>query len=472
MPISSNVEKCGKYLYRIRKNGNMLVDAVILSDWETLDEDAVEQIKNVATLPGIVKEAYAMPDIHWGYGFPIGGVAAFDVEDGIISPGGVGFDINCGVRMLVVDGSGSVVKRQLDSVVRKIYEAVPVGVGERSDLRFGKAEFKRIVTNGARQVVEMGYGDFEDLERIEDYGHIPQCDFVNVSDEAVERGKDELGTLGAGNHFIEIQEVDEIYDEEIARCFGVEKGDITILIHTGSRGFGHQIATDYIKKMRDELKEHNKSLPDKQLINAPFKSTLGQAYYMAMNCAANYAFANREIITHLIRKVFKNITRMNVRLVYDVTHNIAKVEEYNIGDKKTNLVVHRKGATRAFGPDNPKLPDIFKTVGQSVIIPGSMGTASYLLVGTRKAEEWTFGSTAHGAGRTLGRRQATRELTSEHVLKELEKKGITIMARSKKGIVEEAPAAYKDVDKVVQIVDELGISRKVAKCVPIGVIKG
>ncbi len=471
MPTSSNVEKCGKYVYRIRKSGNMLVDAVILSDWETLDEDAVEQIKNVATLPGIVKEAYAMPDIHWGYGFPIGGVAAFDVEDGIISPGGVGFDINCGVRMLVVDGLGDVVKRQLDTIVKRIYETVPVGVGERSELRFSKSDFKRVVTNGAKQVVEMGYGNVEDLEKIEDYGYIPECDFADVSDEAVERGKSELGTLGAGNHFIEIQEVDELYDEEIAKRFGIKKGDITILIHTGSRGFGHQIATDYIRTMRDELKEHNKSLPDKQLINAPFKSTLGQAYYMAMNCAANYAFANREIITHLIRKVFKNVAGMNVRLVYDITHNIAKVEEYEVDGKKRKVVVHRKGATRAFGPDNPQLPDIFKSTGQPVIIPGSMGTASYILVGTRKAEEWTFGSTAHGAGRTLGRREATRELTSEHVLESLEKKGVTIMARSKKGIVEEAPEAYKDVNKVVHIVDELGISRKVAKCIPIGVIK-
>ncbi len=472
MPTSNGVEKCGKYVYRIKKSGKMLVDAVILSDWETLNEDAVEQIKNVATLPGIVKEAYAMPDIHWGYGFPIGGVAAFDVEDGIISPGGVGFDINCGVRMLVVDGVGTLVKKQLDTIVKRIYETVPVGVGERSELRFSKSDFKRVVTSGTKQIIEMGYGNVEDLERVEDCGYIPECDFADVSDEAVERGKDELGTLGAGNHFIEIQEVDEIYDEEIAKQFGLKKDDITILIHTGSRGFGHQIATDYIRKMRDELKEHNKSIPDKQLINAPFKSALGQAYYRAMNCAANYAFANREIITHMIRKIFKNVVGMDVRLVYDITHNIAKVEEYEIDGKKRKLVVHRKGATRAFGPNNPKLPDLFKSTGQPVIIPGSMGTSSYLLVGTKKAEEWAFGSTAHGAGRTLGRREATRELTSEHVLKALEKKGVTIMARSKKGIVEEAPEAYKDVDNVVRIVDELGLSLKVAKCIPIGVIKG
>jgi len=284
-------------------------------------------------------------------------------------------------------------------------------------------------------------------------------------------GKDELGTLGAGNHFIEIQLVEEVYDEEIASVFGIKKGDITILIHTGSRGFGHQIATDYIKYMRDNLKEHNKNLPDKQLINAPFKSKWGQAYYSAMNCAANYAFANRQIITHMIRKAFKSVVGMNVRLVYDVAHNIAKVEEYEIDGRKRKVIVHRKGATRAFGPGNPALPEVFKKTGQPVIIPGSMGTASYILVGTKKAEEMTFGSTAHGAGRALGRREATRELTVNHVLKELESKGIKIMAKSKKGIVEEAPEAYKNVDKVVQIVDELGISLKIAKCIPLGVVK-
>ena len=466
------VEKEGKYIYRIKKTGNMRVDAIVLADYETIDEEAIEQLKNVATLPGIVKAAYAMPDIHWGYGFPIGGVAAFDLEDGIISPGGVGFDINCGVRMLVVEGNPDIVKKNLETLIRRIYENVPVGVGETSDLRFSKNDFKKIVEQGAKRVIEMGYGTEEDLLRIEDNGVLEESDFSDVSEEAYERGKDELGTLGAGNHFIEIQLVEEVYDEEIATVFGIKKGDITILIHTGSRGFGHQIATDYIKYMRDNLKEHNKNLPDKQLINAPFKSEWGQAYYSAMNCAANYAFANRQIITHMIRKAFKSVVGMNVRLVYDVAHNIAKVEEYEIDGRKRKVIVHRKGATRAFGPGNAALPEIFKKTGQPVIIPGSMGTASYILVGTKKAEEMTFGSTAHGAGRALGRREATRELTVSHVLKELESKGIKIMAKSKKGIVEEAPEAYKNVDKVVQIVDELGISLKIAKCTPLGVVKG
>jgi tRNA-splicing ligase RtcB len=466
------VEKEGKYIYRIKKTGNMRVDAIVLADYETIDEEAIEQLKNVATLPGIVKAAYAMPDIHWGYGFPIGGVAAFDLEDGIISPGGVGFDINCGVRMLVVDGNSDIVKKNLESLIKRIYESIPVGVGETSDLRFSKNDFKKIVEQGVRKVIEMGYGTEEDLLRIEDRGTLEDCDFSDVSEEAYERGKDELGTLGAGNHFIEIQLVEEVYDEEIASVFGIKKGDITVLIHTGSRGFGHQIATDYIKYMRDNLKDHNKNLPDKQLINAPFKSEWGQAYYSAMNCAANYAFANRQIITHMIRKAFKSVVGMNVRLVYDVAHNIAKVEEYEIDGRKRKVIVHRKGATRAFGPGNPALPEVFKKTGQPVIIPGSMGTASYILVGTKKAEEMTFGSTAHGAGRALGRREATRELSVNHVLKELESKGIKIMAKSKKGIVEEAPEAYKNVDKVVQIVDEIGISLKIAKCTPLGVVKG
>ncbi|MCX7654655.1 MAG: RtcB family protein [Fervidobacterium sp.] len=472
MSSVDGLEKIDKYIYKIKKHDRMLVDAIILSDWETIDQEAIEQIKNVATLPGIVNAAYAMPDIHWGYGFPIGGVAAFDVDDGIISPGGVGFDINCGVRMLVVDGDAQLVKKNLETLIKRIYESVPVGVGETSELHFSKNDFKKIVTEGVREVVKLGFGYESDLERIEDYGCIHLCDFTKVSSEAVERGKDELGTLGAGNHFIEIQVVEEVYNEEIAKVFGIYKGAITILIHTGSRGFGHQIATDYIRIMRDNLKEHNKNLPDKQLINAPFKSELGQAYYHAMNCAANYAFSNRQIITHLIRKVFKAVVGVNVKLVYDVAHNIAKVEEYDIDGKVKKLVVHRKGATRAFGPNHPLLPEIFRKTGQPVIIPGSMGTASYILVGTKKAEQMTFGSTAHGAGRTLGRREATRELSTDRVIKELNDKGVKLMAKSKKGIVEEAPEAYKDVDKVVKVVDELGISLRVAKCVPVGVIKG
>lgn len=468
----SGVEKLGKYVYKLRRTGGMRVDALILSDWETLDREAVEQLRNVATLPGIVKEAFAMPDIHWGYGFPIGGVAAFDARDGVISPGGVGFDINCGVRMLVADGPAELVKKNIDAIIKKIYELVPVGVGETSELKLSKSDFKRIVTGGAKVAVELGYGASEDLECIEDFGSLKDCDFSAVSSEAVDRGKDELGTLGAGNHFIEVQEVVEVFDRTIAEVFGVREGDITVLIHTGSRGFGHQIATDYIRLMRDELRDHNRDLPDKQLINAPFESELGQRYYSAMNCAANYAFANRQIITYMIRKAFKSLLGMNLRVVYDVAHNIAKLEEYTIDGQKKRLIVHRKGATRSFGPNNSALPNRFRKTGQPVVIPGSMGTSSYLLVGTAKAEEWTFGSTAHGAGRTLGRREASRELTSEKVIEELKARGIKLMAKSKKGIVEEAPQAYKNVDKVVQIVHELGISLKVARCVPLAVVKG
>lgn len=467
-----SIKRVDKFVYKIKKTNDMRVDAIILSDWETLDKEAIEQIQNVATLPGVVKEVYAMPDIHWGYGFPIGGVAAFDVDEGIISPGGVGFDINCGVRMLVADCSSELVESQIDTLIRRIYENVPVGVGERSELRFSKGDFKKIVTEGAMAAIKYGFGYEEDLERIEDSGYLSFCDFSDVSEEAFSRGKDELGTLGSGNHFIEIQKIERIYDPETAKIFGVKEGDITILIHTGSRGFGHQIATDYIKIMRDNLKEHNKNLPDKQLINAPFRSKWGQCYYSAMNCAANYAFANRQIITHMIRKIFKEVIGSHVKIVYDVAHNIAKVENYEISGEKRTVIVHRKGATRAFGPGNPSLPNLFRKSGQPVIIPGSMGTASYILVGTKKAEETTFGSTAHGAGRTLGRKEATRKLSSETIIKKLNEKGIKLMAKSKKGIVEEAPEVYKNVDKVVKIVDELGISKIVAKCVPLGVIKG
>ncbi len=468
----AELEKVGKYVYKVRKSADMNVDAIIFSDHETIDKEAVEQIVNVAGLPGIVKAAYAMPDIHWGYGFPIGGVAAFDIEDGIISPGGVGFDINCGVRLLAADIEAKNVLKRLETLDKRIYEEVPVGVGETKNLKISEKEFNRIIVEGAKKVIDMGYGYNEDLERIEDYGTIQSADFKYVSDEAYERGKDELGTLGAGNHFIEIQVVEDIYDKYVADVFGLKEGMLTVLIHTGSRGFGHQIATDYIRYMRDKLKEHNSRLKDKQLINAPFNHEFGQAYYYAMNCAANYAFANRQIITYFIRKVFKEVLKVDLKLIYDVAHNIAKVETYEINDKKRKVIVHRKGATRSLGPGNKLLPESLREVGQPVLIPGSMGTASYVLVGTEKAEQETFGSTAHGAGRVLGRRQATRNLSVSGVLKELDERGVKLLAKSKKGIVEEAPEAYKDVDRVVNIVDEIGISKKVAKCRPIAVIKG
>lgn len=434
----------------------------------------MKQLMNVATLPGIVKYALAMPDIHWGYGFPIGGVAAFDVKEGIISPGGVGFDINCGVRLMKTDLTYEDVKDRMRSLVEAIYEFVPAGVGSTGDIVLGKKGLRKVLVEGAEWAVKSGYGLEEDLERIEDGGKIHPADPSYVSEEAFERGSDELGTLGAGNHFVEVQMVQEIYDEELAEFFGLEIGTITVMIHSGSRGFGHQVATDYIRLMRDNLKEHNKNLPDKQLINAPFEHPLGQAYYSAMNCAANYAFANREILGHLVRKAFWKVFGRDTRvdLIYDVAHNIAKVEEYEVDGKRRKLVVHRKGATRSLGPGSEKVPSIYREVGQPVIIPGDMGTASYLLVGTKKAEEKTFGSTAHGAGRVLGRSAALKKLDYREVLDELAEKNIVVMSKSKKTLVEEAPEVYKDVDRVVQIVHEIGISRKVARMIPLGVVKG
>jgi len=472
------IERLGKYMWRIPKEGKMLVDAIVFTDAETVNDpqfqEALKQVINVATLPGIVKYALAMPDIHWGYGFPIGGVAAFDAKEGIISPGGVGFDINCGVRLMKTNLKYKDVRERLEELIEEIYRTVPVGVGARGDIVLGKKGLRNVLVKGARWAVEAGYGLEEDLERIEDGGRIEPADPEDVSEEAMERGSDELGTLGAGNHFIEIQRVQEIYDEELAEFFGLELDMITVMIHSGSRGFGHQVATDYIKLMRDKLKDHNRDLPDKQLINAPFEHPLGQAYYSAMNCAANYAFANREILGHLIRRAFWNVfgKSVKVELVYDVAHNIAKVEEYEVNGKRRKLVVHRKGATRSLGPGNEKIPLLYRKVGQPVIIPGDMGTASYLLVGTKKAEEETFGSTAHGAGRVMGRSEALRELDYEEVIGELREKGIVVMSKSKKTLVEEAPEAYKDVDQVVHIVHEVGISRKVARMVPIGVVKG
>ena len=469
----------GKFVWRIEKEGRMKVDAVVFSDKRTIEDpqfrEAIKQLMNVATLPGVVKEVYGMPDIHWGYGFPIGGVAAFDVKnDGIISPGAVGFDINCGVRLMKTDLSYENVKDSIQTLTEVIYRTVPVGVGSRGDIKLGKKGLRRVCSEGASWAVKAGYGFEEDLEVIEDGGKLEFADPNTVSQKAYDRGEDELGTLGGGNHFIEVQKVDEIYDEEVAKAFGLFEDQIVVMVHTGSRGFGHQIATDYIKYMRDALKKHNADLPDKQLINAPFYHELGQAYFSAMACAANYAFANRQIIGHLVRKAIWKVfgKSTSVELLYDLAHNIAKLERYEVDGKKKLLVVHRKGATRAFGPGNEKVPEVYRDHGQPVLIPGDMGSESYVMVGTKKAEEWTFGSSAHGAGRVLGRREALRRLDFDEVIGELREKGIAVMSKGKKTLVEEAPQAYKDVSVVVDIIDTLGIAKKVARMVPLGVVKG
>ncbi len=457
----------------------MRVDAVVFSTPEMVKDpqfqEAFKQLMNVATLPGVVKEVYGMPDIHWGYGFPIGGVAAFNVEDGgIISPGAVGFDINCGVRLMLTDLKVKEASAEVKKLVEEIYGSVPVGVGSRGQLKLRKKGLSKVCREGAVWALKAGYGEEDDLSFIEDEGKLPFCDPSVISKKAFERGEDELGTLGGGNHFIEVQKVEEVYDEEVAKIFGLEEGQMALMIHTGSRGFGHQVATDYIKLMRDNLKAHNADLPDKQLINAPFEHSLGQDYFSAMACAANYAFANRQIIGHLVRKAFYRVFGGEARvwLLYDLAHNIAKLETYEVDGEKRRLVVHRKGATRSFGKGNPNVPEKYRAVGQPVLIPGDMGSASYVLVGTKVAEEWTFGSSAHGAGRMMGRREALRRLNFEEVLGELRGKGIEVMSRAKKTLVEEAPEAYKDVDIVVEITHQIGIARKVARLVPVGVVKG
>ncbi|MDK2886304.1 MAG: hypothetical protein PWP54_862 [Thermosipho sp. (in: thermotogales)] len=465
------MKKISEYIFKTPKEGKMNVDAYIFIDETGLKEisEAIIQLKNVASLPGIVKAAYGMPDIHWGYGFPIGGVAAFDADEGIISPGGVGFDINCGVRLLKTDLFFEDIEKNLEKLIQRLYESVPAGIGSTSK-KFNKKDFKNIVENGAKAAIEMGFGIKEDLEFIEDNGKIAPASMNDISQKAYERGREELGTLGAGNHFLEIQKVVQVFDRKIAEKLGIFENQIVIMIHTGSRGFGHQIATDYIILMRDAFK--NVYLPDKQLIYAPFKSDIGQKYFSAMNCAANYAFSNRQIITHYVRKVFKGLFNANVELIYDVAHNIAKLETHFIENTSKKLVVHRKGATRAFGPSRKEIPSKYKEIGQPVIIPGDMGTASYLLVGTDESENIAFSSTAHGAGRLLGRRQALKTLKLNDILASLNKQGIIVKSKSKKTIIEEAPDVYKDIDKVIKITDQLKLSKKVAKMVPLGVLKG
>ena len=464
-----DIKRIDKYIFSIKGKN---VDAIVFTDQKTINDpefkEAFQQIVNVTHMPQIVA-ALAMPDIHWGYGFPIGGVGVFDAKDGVISPGGIGFDINCGVRLMLTSLTFEEIKSQLRRLVEAIYDAVPVGVGASGAVKLSAKTLRKVCIEGVHWAVENGYGFKEDLERIEDTGKLSPANPDHVSSKAFERGLDELSTLGAGNHFIEIQKVERIFDPKVAEAFGIFEGQVAISVHCGSRGFGHQIATDYIQIMRDKLAHHNKDLPDKQLINAPFEHPIGQQYFSAMNCAANYAFANRQMIGYAVRMaLLKIFPTAQVWLLYDVAHNIAKVEVYN----NRKLIVHRKGATRSLGPKNPLLPSLYSDVGQPVLIPGSMGSASYVLVGTKKAEEMSYGSTAHGAGRTLGRRAALRSLSYEQVLNELKQKGIEVMSKGKKTLVEEAPETYKDVDRVVEIVDQVGLSRKVARLVPLGVVKG
>jgi tRNA-splicing ligase RtcB len=414
-----------------------------------------------------------MPDAHQGYGFPIGGVAAFDLDEGVISPGGVGYDINCGVRLLRTDYAEEDITARRKELLSEIFKEVPAGVGKGGVTKLSRNNLREILTRGAEWAVENGYGTKQDLERTEEYGRMKDADSTSVSDRAMERGIPQLGTLGAGNHFLEIQKVREIFDRKTAAAFGVQaEGQIVVMVHCGSRGLGHQVATDYIELMENAI--GTKGLPDRELVNAPFRSELGQRYYRAMCAAVNYAFANRQMIVHWIRDVFAKVlgSSKGMGQVYDVCHNVAKVERHSIGGAERELCIHRKGATRSFGPGRPEIPAAYRAAGQPVIIPGSMGTASYLLVGTPEAEELSFGSTAHGAGRVMSRHEALRRFRGEKIRDDLAKQGIELQSTSWKGVAEEASAAYKDVDEVVRVSHDVGLGRLVAKVVPVGVMKG
>lgn len=442
---------------------------------ETLEEGAVRQVANVATMPGIVKHSLAMPDIHWGYGFPIGGVAAFDMTEGVISPGGVGFDINCGVRLITTPLAEADIAGRKRELIERLFGAIPTGVGAKSALRVSNKDLNTIMVEGARWAVERGFGTEADLVRCEAEGAMPGADPDAVSSKARQRGVPQMGTLGAGNHFLEVQVVREILDPAAAEVFGLKEGQVCFMVHCGSRGLGHQVATDHLRTLEAGLTKYRIRLPDRQLACAPIDSPEGRGYYGGMVCAANYAWANRQVIMHEARNVFAKLFGIEydgMRLVYDVAHNVAKFERHEVDGKLTEVCVHRKGATRAFGPKSPEIPHEYTAIGQPVIIPGSMGTSSYLLRGTTTAMQKTWGSTCHGAGRVLSRSKVKKEVRGKDVREHLAGEGILVRAHSDAAIAEEAPEAYKPSHEVVRVVHELGLSAIVARLEPLGVIKG
>ena len=439
-----------------------------------LEAGAVQQLANVATLPGILKHSLAMPDIHWGYGFPIGGVAAFSVDEGVISPGGVGFDINCGVRLLTTPLQHKDVTGRRD-LLEELFRAVPTGVGAKSVQKVSLRSLEGMMAQGAQWAVRAGYGVERDLLRCEEGGFMKSADSRPVSDKAKQRGIPQGGTLGSGNHFLELQVVQEIFHPETARAFGLSLGQVCCMIHCGSRGLGHQVCTDHIKALESATKKYHITIPDRQLACAPITSTEGMAYFSAMASAANYAWANRQMITHTTREVLSKTFRIEydeMPLIYDVAHNVAKFEEHLVDGKSMKVCVHRKGATRSFGPGAADLPADLSSVGQPVIIPGSMGTSSYILRGTRTAMERTFGSTCHGAGRIMSRTQAKKMKSGKEIVADLKKQNIMVRAHSENAIADEAPDVYKSSEDVVNVVHEVGLSRLVARLSPIGVIKG
>ena len=463
--------------WRIEPSGKMRVPAVIYGTAELLrgmDDKVYEQITNVAALPGIERAAYAMPDAHWGYGFPIGGVAAFDPRHGgVVSAGGVGFDISCGVRTLTTGLTMDDIQPLAAELADALFRTVPAGVGSRGRVHLDSSQMDVMLTGGARWAVEQGYGVKEDLQRIEENGCMPGAKSETVSDFAKKRQQDEMGTLGSGNHYLEVQRVAEICHAEIAKAFGIRENDIVLSIHCGSRGLGHQIGTEFLKKMVLAPESQSIELPDRELACAPIESPIGDTYLGAMRAAINCALANRQIITHLARQAFAEVLpRAELRLLYDVSHNTCKVEEHRVDGARKRLFVHRKGATRAFGPNHPDIPAVFQSSGQPVLIGGTMGTASYILAGAPQSEARSFGSSCHGAGRQMSRHQATRQWRGREVVDQLRRQGIIIRSPSMRGVAEEAPGAYKDVSAVVDAADRAGLSRKVARLEPVVCVKG
>ncbi|MGD9402970.1 MAG: RtcB family protein [bacterium] len=475
------IEKVDDYRFRIPRTGGMRVPGLLYVDERILQDVKIDesprQVANVAHLPGIIRNSLAMPDMHWGYGFPIGGVAATDPDDGVISPGGVGYDINCGCRLMRTDLKKEDVEPKLEDLVAMLFNMVPCGVGSTGEIILSSAEEKKVLVQGASWAVRQGYGTADDVEYTEERGAMDGADPSAVSEKALARGRKQLGTLGSGNHFLEVDLVEEIYNAAAAETFGLVQGNVCVMLHSGSRGFGYQVCDDYIRDMGRAVSKYNINMPDRQLASAPVKSSEGEAYFAAMACAANYAWANRQCLMHWTRMAFEKALGMspavlNMRLVYDVCHNIAKLELHEVDGEKKQVCVHRKGATRAFPPGHIDLPEAYRPVGQPVLIPGDMGTNSYVLVGTDLAMKETFGSTCHGAGRLRSRSQSKRMTDASRVISDLRKKGILVMARGKKTIAEEAPNAYKDIDRVVNVVHNAGISKKVAKLRPMCVIKG
>ncbi len=471
------IKKISENVWEVKREKGMLVRGEIFASdllIKSIEKDGktIEQIKNMASLPGIVEKSIAMPDAHQGYGAPIGGVAAFDIEKGIVSPGAIGYDINCGVRLLVTDISKKEFLKKRKEVLDEIYKNVPSGVGKESEFKLNDFELNEVLNDGVNWAVKKKYATKEDVEKIEDNGCIFGADASMVSPRAKARGRSQLGSLGSGNHFIEIQEVEKIYDNKIAKAFGIgEKEQIVIMIHSGSRGLGHQVCSDYVQKMEKEY--GFKHLPDRELAYAPINSKLGKEYLSAMRAAANFAFTNRQLITYQIRKsLTKFFPKIKINLVYDIAHNIAKFEDYKVNGHKCTLCVHRKGATRSFGPGRKEIPSIYRKIGCPIFIPGSMGTFSYALIGTKKAEEISFGSTAHGAGRVLSRSYAINNLSEQKLSKEMSDKDVIMKVGSMRGALEEAPEVYKDVNEVVRVSNELGIGNLVARMKPLAVVKG